>query len=160
MHRRFMLASVLFLSVLFAPWMPAASAHHAAQEPAPPLPAPQVVPETLPLLFEPNAGRYGSTVQFLTHSLGGAVTFSPAELTLTLPPPQASTRPSRFAPPDGGPPQQVRVQFAAANPAMSIVPDDQTPATVTIATSADSAQWQQDVPTYAGDYLSPALHWH
>ena len=94
-------------------------ASHAPATPVIPLaPRPVVAPDfgQLPLSFIPNAGQTDQAVRFQAHGYGGTLFFTPAEVTLVLPPT------SDHRPPAAKQPAVVSLRFVGANPAPEIVP--------------------------------------
>ncbi|MBK8902991.1 MAG: SBBP repeat-containing protein [Anaerolineaceae bacterium] len=89
---------------------------------------------TLPLAFVANDEPGETAVRAQAHLPGGVLTFSPAEVTLSVP--------------QHG--QNVRLHFAGANPTPEIALSQQLPGVVNYIIGDDPAQWKTQLPTYGG----------
>lgn len=93
---------------------------------------------TLPLAFVANEEPGETAVQAQAHLPGGLLTFSPAEVTLSVPQDGQNEL------------TQVRLHFAGANPAPEISLAQQLPGVVNYIIGDDPAQWKTQLPTYGG----------
>ncbi|GIK36253.1 MAG: hypothetical protein BroJett011_00860 [Chloroflexota bacterium] len=124
----------------------------------------------LPLRFIPNHGQTDPSVKFHVHSLGGSLFFSPQEIVFSLPTPvteqrsggaggqgreKATSTPffnrnSEIHARKGSPKSVVRLTFDGANPTPAVEGLNPLPGGANFFLGNDPAQWQSNLPTYAG----------
>lgn len=91
----------------------------------------------LPLSFVANTGQTDSVVRFQTHSLGGAIFFTPQAVVLSLPGQDKQ-------------PSIVKIRFAEANPTPKLTGTERLPGIVNYFMGDDPARWRTNLPTYTG----------
>ena len=124
-------------------------------------PATQPLPDlsALPLAFEPNVGQADPAARFMAHTGSGALLFTPGSVVLVLDAPISVPTsagvafrhaPDLLAPPPPRPPApRVRLRWARANAAPTLVGGTRLPGLINYLHGNDPAHWQTAVPTYS-----------
>jgi hypothetical protein len=99
----------------------------------------------LPLFFVANKGQADVSVEFVVHSLGGTLFFTPGELILSLPKP--ATAGNLDAIPTS--PAILRVQFTGANPDTQVSGGERLPGYTNYLIGNEPKHWRTDIAAYA-----------
>jgi hypothetical protein len=102
----------------------------------------------LPLSFEANQGQTDARVQFLAHGAGYTLFLTPTAAVFSLPVPAATQAAAGTTPASSGMVEALRMDLLGANPAASVVGQDQLPGRINYFVGNDPAQWHVNVPTF------------